>query len=158
MKYSFTYYPKEISPEQKARLKFRYRIKASSKSSGHKLYLEMILLPRQLDYENLPEIKKKIMESAGAKTIKFWCQSHPIFWEGANVTADVPFVPTFGVFESEITITDANLRRLIHDVNIQLEAGEYVHKLADMFKFMEGKSSTFIYHQKTLDLMKKKLE
>ena len=146
------YYPKEISPEQKARLKFRYRIKASSKSSGHKLYLEMILLPRQLDYENLPEIKKKIMESAGAKTIKFWCQSHPIFWEGANVTADVPLVPTFGVFESEITITDANLRRLIHDVNIQLEAGEYVHKLADMFKFMEGKSSTFIYHQKTLDL------
>ena len=33
-----------------------------------------------------------------------------------------------------------------------MEAGEHVHKLADIFKFMEGKSSTFIYYQKTLHL------
>ena len=33
-----------------------------------------------------------------------------------------------------------------------MEAGEHVHKLADLFKFIEGKSSTFSYHQKTLHL------
>ena len=64
------FYPMEITAERKARLKFRYRIKTSSKAPGQKLYIEMLVLHKQLDYENLPEIKK-IMESAGAKTIKF---------------------------------------------------------------------------------------
>ena len=146
------YYPKEITTEQKARLKFRYRMKTSTKTPGQKLYIEMILLPNQLNYENLPEFKKEIIESAGTKTIKFWGQSHPVFWDGAEVTTDLPFVPTFGVFDCEIVITDAHIRRLIHDVHIQLEAGEHVNKLAELFKFIEGKACTPIYHQKILHL------
>ena len=83
------YYPKEITTEQKARLKFRYRMKTSTKTPGHKLYIEMILLPNQLNYENLPEFKKEIIESAGAKTFKFWGQSNPVFWDGGEITADL---------------------------------------------------------------------
>ena len=146
------YYPKEITPEQKARLKFRYRIKTSSKGPGQRLYLEMLVLPRQLDYENLPEIKKKILDSAAAKTLKFWGQSNPVSWDGSRISAELAIVPTFGLFESQNHITDANIRRLIHDVDRQLEAGESTSKLADVFKFMEEKSCKFIYQQKTLKL------
>lgn len=51
------FYRKEITAEQKARLKLRYRIKTSSKAPGQKLYIEFLVL--QLDYENLPELMKK---------------------------------------------------------------------------------------------------
>ena len=58
------------------------------------------------------------MDSAGTKTIKFWGQSNPVAWDGEQVTTDLPLVPTFGTFESKLVITDVNMRRLIHDVNI----------------------------------------
>ena len=144
------YYPKEITPEQKARLKFRYRIKPSSKGPGQRLYLEMLVLPRQLDYENLPELKKKILDSAASKTLKFWGQSNPVSWDGS--TAELAIMPTFGLFESQNQITDTSIMRLIHDVNRQMEAGESTSKLADIYKFIEGKSCTSIYQQKTLKL------
>lgn len=58
------------------------------------------------------------MESAGAKTINFKGQSHPVCWEVTKITANSPFVPTFGVFDSEVTMTDANIKRIIHEVDI----------------------------------------
>jgi len=65
-------YPREISTDQKARLLFRYSIKPSSKIDALKLYVEMLMLPRGISLENLPETKKIMMNSSATLTTPFY--------------------------------------------------------------------------------------
>ena len=58
------------------------------------------------------------MESAGAKNYQILGTESSSFLEVVKPTVNLPFVPTFGVFDSEVTMTDANLRRQIHDIDI----------------------------------------
>lgn len=145
-------FPREISTDQKARLLFRYSIKPSSKIDALKLYVEMLMLPRGISLENLPETKKIMMNSSATLTMPFYGQNQPIFWDGENASAGITFMPTFGLFNSSFQLTDSSVRRIIYDVMVQMEAGESTNKVQDLHKFLENPKSKLTFKDKILKI------
>ena len=148
------YCTKEITPDQKARLKFRYRIKASKKAEVHKLCIEMIIMPKQMVYESLSETKKEVTESGACLTVPFWSLSSPITWEGEDKSHSLTLTPMFGSFNSQVKLKDAILRRIVHDVLRQAEAGATTTKIEELFKFLEDTSRGKIFKERYLQIPK----
>ena len=146
------HFPKEIAPDQKAKLKFRWRLKISQESEV-RLCIEMIVLTNNIKYENLPELKKRILESQGSMTMLFWSQRRPVECEGNSAECDILIAPTFGTFGSKIDLSDATVRRIVFDISQQLQAGKSTSKIEEMTKYLESKSNVFYTgHSKALSI------
>ena len=145
-------YPREISTDQKARLLFRYSIKPSTKIEALKLYIEMLILPRGILFENLPEAKKRIMNSPAALTMPFYGQNHPIIWDGGDASANIVFMPTFGTFTSSFRPSDSTIRRIIYDVMREIESGKSTSQIEVLHKYLEDPKSKPIFKEKILKL------
>ena len=144
------HYNKEISADQKSRLLFRYRIRTSTTTEGHRLHIEMLVLPNNLQYNALPVNKRRIMDSACALTYTFWSQTQPIRWAGANKDLDVTFLPRFACYDSNIKLSDAIVRRLIFEVETDLGAGKRTTKVEEMAEFLTNNSKSGIFRKKEL--------
>ena len=145
-------FPKEISMDQRARIRFRYSIKPSTKIEALKLYVEMLILPRGILLENLPESKKLIMNLSATLTMPFYGQNLPIVWDGEDPSAELIFMPTFGTFNSNFRPTDSTVRRIVYDVIRDIEAGKSTNKVEDLYRFLEDKNSKLVFKDKILKL------
>ena len=143
---------KEVTPDQKSRMMFRYRVRTSKKVDVFKLYIEMIIMPKQLVYESLPEAKKATVESGAGLTIPFWGLSSPISWDGEDKSYNITVMPMFGIFNSQITMNDAIVRRIVHEVIRQAEAGSSTTKIGELNKFLENPSRGKIFKERSLHL------
>ena len=146
------YCTKEVTPDHKSRLKFRYRIKPSKKKEMYKLYIEMIIMPKQLVYESLPNEKKETIESGAGLTLPFWSLSSPVVWEGEDELCNLTLTPMFGIFNSQIILNDAILRRIVHDITRQAEAGASTSKIGEFYKFLEEPSQGKTFKERSLEL------
>ena len=145
-------FPREISTDQKARLLFRYRIKPSSKIDALKLYVEMLIMPRGITLENLPETKKIIMNSSATLTMPFYGQNQPIVWDGEDASSGITFMPTLGLFNSSFRLTDSTIRRIMYDVMREMEAGQSTSKVEDLYKFLENPKSKLMFKDTVLKM------
>ena len=92
------------------------------------------------------------MESGACLTLPFWSLSTPVSWEGEDKACSILLTPMFGTFNSHVKLNDAILRRIIHDVIRQAEAGATTNKLAEFYEFIENPSHGKIFKERALQL------
>ena len=144
--------PKEIKPDQKDKLMFRWRLRFSAKTAGVRLCIEMLVLTKNMVYASLPEAKRNIMDSPSAITMVLWSQSLPINWDSNGEGYGLTFVPSFGIFNSDVLISDSSVRRIAFDIIANLKAGKKTNSTEEIHKFFVGKS-TLPFNEEKLELV-----